>query len=556
MNNVTKLEEAAAALKRKRKASADESSQPPAGRAITGGFAADGRPMILHDNGRQHEILNATGQAIAEADLGVYVHGENLKRLHVAPLDTLVDRPQGALILIDITPPHLAELAGMAAAHMKFDGTLKRDKPIDFPLRQATAYLARGHFPEQRHLAGFSEHPTITLDGRLLDRPGYDADSRLFLAFDHIPGYRTPGRTRDEALQAVELLQEAVSTFPFKEPCDMAAMTALMISGCIRRAMPSAPHVPIISHTPGAGKSLLAETPSLMATGRRPAVLALGPDEAENEKRLAGVMAAGDQFVNADNIEHKVGGVILNQSATQPWVRLRLLGGKDMYTLPTNFTLTMTGNNIQVVGDYKRRVAPVRIDPKVERPELRRFERNHVDYVLKKRGELLTAALTIPLAYMAAGCPDVGLTPFGSFEEWDRLVRRPLVWLGNPDPLAASAEMRDADPDLESLRQFMTECLTLYKQQDFTAADVVADAMETMREATGKSTGIAIRPALRDAVRTVCRDKPSSSSLGYWLRCHRDRIVDDLCIVRSGNDKHSKVARWRIQSAGDAGYCG
>lgn len=552
MSNITNLESAAAELKKKR-----QGTRSPTGRAITG-FAPDGRPLILHDNGRQHEILNATGQAIADADLGVYVHADKLKRLHVAPPDASakVDRPQGALILVDITPPHFAELAGIAAAHQKFDATLKDDKPIDFPMRQAAAYLARGYFPEQRVLAGFSEHPTITPAGRLLDRPGYDEASGLFLAFDRIPGYRTPSATREAAIEADAILKEAISTFDFKEESDRTAAQALIITGCIRRGLPTAPHSPINAPTPGAGKSLLAETAPLIATGRRAPVLALGPDEAENEKRIAGILAAGDEFANIDNVESKMGGVILNQIATQPQVRLRLLGSKEMITFPTNLTVTMTGNNIQIYGDYKRRVAPIRIDPKVERPELRRFERNHIDHVLNRRGELLTAALTIPLAYIAAGCPDVGLTPFGSFEEWDRLVRRALVWIGNPDPLAASAEMRDNDPELESLRQFMTECLTIYKQQDFTAADVVADAMETMREATGKSTGIAIRPALRDAVRTVCRDKPSSSSLGYWLRCHRDRIVDGLCIVRSGDDKHSKVARWRIESAGDAGNCG
>lgn len=103
----------------------------------------------------------------------------------------------------------------------------------------------------------------------------------------------------------------------------------------------------------------------------------------------------------------------------------------------------------------------------------------------------------------------------------------------------------------------MAECAAIYKDSSFTAADVVGDAMETLREPGGKSTGVPIRPALRDAVRIVCRDKPSSNQLGYWLRAHRDRIVDGMYIERAGDDSHAKVVRWRVVStAGDAGDCG
>lgn len=217
-----------------------------------------------------------------------------------------------------------------------------------------------------------------------------------------------------------------------------------------------------------------------------------------------------------------------------------------MTSVPTNTFLAATGNQIQIRGDLKRRVCMIRLDAHDERPERRKFSRNHLEYVAANRGELIRAALTIPLAYLAAGTPDVQIHPMGGFEVWDRLVRRPLVWLGFPDPLASSESLRDADPELEAMRQFMIECSLIYKDEPFTAADVVADAMETEREVNGKSTGIAVRPALRDAVRVVCRDKASSSALGYWLRAHRDRIVDGMRIEHAGEHGRSKVSRWKV----------
>jgi putative DNA primase/helicase len=257
-------------------------------------------------------------------------------------------------------------------------------------------------------------------------------------------------------------------------------------------------------------------------------------------------------------MERDLGGDVPCQMATQAALRLRPLGTSNTISVPTNAFLAGTGNNVGGKGDIKRRLVLIRLDAKHERPEHRRFTRNHLEYVAANRGRLIRAALTIPLAYLAAGAPDVGIAPLGGFDLWDKMVRRPLVWLGLPDPLAGSEELRGSDPDIEAHQQFMVEALATYNKSAFTAADVVADAMETQREtATGKSTGIAIRPALRDAVRAVCRDKPSSNQMGYWLRSHRDRIVDGMRIERVGADSVSKVARWRViappSTTGDRG---
>lgn len=51
-------------------------------------------------------------------------------------------------------------------------------------------YLARGHYPHLRPLASFLECPTVTPNGRLIDQPGYDSDTGLYLAFGR-SGYGT-----------------------------------------------------------------------------------------------------------------------------------------------------------------------------------------------------------------------------------------------------------------------------------------------------------------------------------------------------------------------------
>lgn len=536
---------------------------PAGGRAVTG-FTSAGRRFIRHDAGRQPEVLDAIGLALGEAtNLNLFDHGGRLTRIYVTErtADGAIHRPKGALVLHQVDATHLGELATSAAVHEKYDSRSGEDKLIDCPRRAAEAYVARGYHKEIRPLYGFSETPLVTADGGLIDTPGYDVGTQIFLALDgRIADYKSPPRrpSREDAIRATtDVLLAAVETFPFVSENDRAGALAAIITAVECRVLPARPMFPITAPTPGTGKSLLADTFAIIACGRQASVLSLGHDDAEAEKRLGGAYLAGDQVINIDNVERSIGGDLLCQATSQSSLRLRPLGSSGMLSVPTNSMLLATGNNIQIRGDLKRRVCMIRLDAKQERPEHRKFSRNHLEYVAAHRGALIRAALTIPLAYMAAGAPDLDLPPLGGFDLWDKLVRRPLVWLGLPDPLAASEGLRESDPDLENMRQFLFECTALYKSASFTAAEVVADAVETLRDASGKSTGVPIHAALRDAVRAVCRDKPSSSQLGYWLRAHRDRISDGMYLTRDGADGHAKVTRWKVVStAGDAGDCG
>jgi putative DNA primase/helicase len=125
----------------------------------------------------------------------------------------------------------------------------------------------------------------------------------------------------------------------------------------------------ITAPSPGTGKTLLCETLAIVATDRRASVMSLGHDDAEFEKRLGGVLLAGDAVISIDNIERALRGDLLCQIATQQFVRLRPLGGSGMLNVPTHALLVATGNNLAIIGDLKRRVLMVRLDAHTERPE-------------------------------------------------------------------------------------------------------------------------------------------------------------------------------------------
>jgi putative DNA primase/helicase len=505
---------------------------------------ANGRHVIRHDNGKLPEIVDALEVALAGApELNLYRHASRLAVVYQASeaTDGAVRRPAGAIMVHPVEAAHLVELAGRAASHEKHDARANADRPCDCPRRVAEAFLARGHWPKLADLTGFVETPLRALDGRLIDQPGYDATSGLFCAFTEIPGYLRPLEkpSQADALRAAERIKGLFANFPFVDDADKTAMLAGILTAILRRVLPAAPMFCITAPTPGTGKTLVCESFAIVATNRRASVLSLGHDDAETEKRLAGVLLAGDAVISVDNIERPLKGDLLCQVATQQFVRLRPLGGSGMLNVPTHALLIATGNNLAVIGDLKRRVLMIRLDAQTERPEQRTFNRDHLAEITARRGEIITDALTICGAYLTAGEPKIdGLFGFGGFEQWDRMVRRPLVWLGLPDPLLPAEGLRDQDPDLEAMRLLFTAWRR-----------VVADGM-AVTAAELLNMGGAINQDLHDALQLVCSEKANGRRLGFWLRSHRNRIVDSLQLLHAGADGHAKVAKWKVAKCG------
>lgn len=504
-------------------------------------------PVIHHVAGELPAILDQLGKALATVE-NLFVWSGRLVRLHrltTTTCSSALTRPEGLVILVEVDAAHLQEVAGRAALHMKYDGRSGEYRTCDCPIKVAQNYLARGFWPERRLLLGMVQGPTLTRDGRPITKPGFDEASGIFAAFDpaDLPGWRhLPSRPDAEAAKAAaEALLELIETFPFVEPADRSAALAAIITALLRRSLPASPLMGITAPAPGSGKTFLAELVSVIATGQRPAVLSLGHDEAEDEKRLAGALMAGDLIILIDNVSRPLNTDLLNQVCSQPFVRLRPLGGSAMVSVSTAAQLMATGNGLSIVGDMKRRTVLVRLDAKLERPELRNFATDPMQRALAERGRYIHAALTIPLAYLAAGAPDVRVAPFGSFGDWDRLVRRALVWLGFADPLAGAEILREHDPDLEAARLLLSAWHAAFGSRPVAATEVIRAALETTPMGADY-----VRPELREALQLICFEKITARRLGNWLRVNRDRIVDGMRPTYVGEDRKTKVARWSV----------
>ena len=361
-----------------------------------------------------------------------------------AALDSL---PLGALRLCELTAPWLTERFATVAKWRRWSETAQEWKAIDPPEQYAKTYLAKVGQWKAPVLTGIVECPTLRRDGSLLTASGYDPESGLYVDYAGAAISVPDQPTRADALAALEALKEPYSEFAFADPAmGLSIALSATLTAIVRRSLRTAPLFAFDAPVMGAGKGLLVKIASLIATGRPAPLLSQGQDEAEAEKRLGSLLLAGVSMINLDNIERPVGGELLCSMLTEPVCNPRILGKSESPEMPCNLTMFATGNNIQFVGDMVRRVLICRIDPGVERPDARTFQRNLNEWVPANRARLLSAALTVLRAYIVAGKPAQPITPYGSFEEWSGLVRSALVWLGETDPCLSRAALERRCP--------------------------------------------------------------------------------------------------------------
>jgi hypothetical protein len=296
------------------------------------------------------------------------------------------------------------------------------------------------------------------------------------------------------------------------------ALTAL-----VRGVMPTAPLHLIRAHASGTGKSYVVDIIAAVATGRLcPVITTTTSNEEEVEKRLGSIVLSGAAITSADNCTRDLGGELLCQLAERPLVRIRILGRSEMPECECHTTILATGNNITLKGDMVRRGLVCNLDTLEEQPELRQFRRDPLQAVLSDRGPYVAAALTVIRAYLAAGAPRVCGT-IGSYADWSRMVRAPLIWLGQPDPVESMNAARIEDPERSDIREFFLLWVDeLNLDERYTTARILEVANEPM------SSGDYNRRPLKELLLRVAGERNgkeiSAGRLGWWLRRISGRV--------------------------------
>jgi putative DNA primase/helicase len=467
--------------------------------------------------------------ALMMSDVPLFRRGDHLVTPAVREVDGADGQRTMTALLKDVRVEYLREFMNRAA---RFEGYNIRNRawfPTQPPKFIADLILARSPEWRFREIAGILTAPTLDPNGRLLAEPGYDPVTRLF--FTELPTLPKIAEAPDKgaAMQALAELTALLTGFDFiDQPSRAVALSAILTLVC-RGALPSAPMHAISAPTPGSGKSYFFDIASVIATGRRCPVITPGRHTDEMEKRIGGVVLAGQPCVSLDNVTGVLSSALLCQILERPRVMIRLLGSSALVEIEARVTWFATGTNLRIVDDLTRRTLLGRIDTGLERPELRHFANDPVATAMRERGRYIAHCLTIVRAYIAAGQPG-RLPRLASYETWSDFIRSALVWLGAADPCDTIGQMRENDPDLQD-RRAVFEAWPAYDKA-YRVAELI-----TLCDPQGDMFKTEAGRMLADALQAVAPGTKGGiepTMLGKWLGANKDRILDGKKLVQSG----------------------
>lgn len=434
-------------------------------------------------------------------------------------------------VLRPIVPSNLDYmLTKNGATFVRYDMKRKKNVPTDPPEKILRGLLERGHWGFPR-VVGIINAPTMRPDGTILDQPGHDATTQLWLSPDtNLAVCVPPEPTKEEAAAALGRLNALLDGFPFVSDLDRSVALAALLTAVLRGGFDVAPMFLFLAHTAATGKSYLVNLISTLVHGRPCPVITASGNKEEMEKRLGALLLAAAPMISLDNLSENVEGDLLCQITEQPLVKVRILGKSETPECEWRGVMFGTGNNVTYAGDMTRRGLTCNLDAKVERPETRAFKFDPIERVLANRSGFIADALIIARAYFLDATKNINCDPLGSYGGWSRFVREPLIWLGQPDPVASMEEARVNDPERSAAVAFVGQWKAhLEIGKGLTVAQIIQCACETKE---GVAFGLGrefefVRPEFNSLLSEKCplsRGQVDPMRLGKWLSNIRGQV--------------------------------
>lgn len=426
-----------------------------------------------------------------------------------APVRLAHDQQQGGIVAHPLTPEGvIREAHGVSRPYsVRERKDSVQQVNVALPKAAALMYLDwRGEWGLPA-LNGIASAPLLDEAGGIVSAKGYDPNTGMFC--ENVPdlsGLVPDQPTRAQAMAALLVLRRALRTFAFKDamtvPADdpdappvvdlqrdpeadeSAALHGLLTALC-RPSLDLAPGLLIraaLQSGAGTGKGLLARTLCAIAYGRAPGAVTAGGTGEEFEKRIGAELMGGGPVLFLDNLNsHALRSETLASAITERPSRVRVLGKSVMVTLNATAFIVLTGNGLHATEDLARRFLTCELDAKREDPEARRFRGDLLADVRARRAVLLAAALTVWRWGRRAGKGEIapGL-PLGSFAQWCRWVRDPLLTLGCRDPAARVVEAKQRDQRRQQTAELFDAWHRAYGSTPKRAAELHGDVLQLL----------------------------------------------------------------------------
>jgi hypothetical protein len=516
------------------------------------------RPVVQVPAGQLPATVDAAEAILIESDRNLYEFGDQVVRPARAPIKIADSKTTIGLRLVPVRLHHMIERFTRCIEFRKFYKKERQWVPVDCPEAVAKTYLERVGLWRLPKLTALSSCPLLLREGRIVERPGFDARSGILfdpqgIAFPPVP--TTP--SQDDARLALADIKALFREFPFVDDRARSVLLSALLTSVSRLAYDFAPLHGFDAPVAGTGKSKLVNCCVILVNGHECPVISQGDDETEFEKRLGAELLEGSRMISIDNCDLPLGGPLLCQTATQHFIKVRVLGFSKSVLIVNSAMLFATGNNLKLYGDMLRRGLICRLDAGEERPELRTFEQEDPEHVLKReRGRYAVAALTVLRAYIVAGQP-IRRQPLGGFEGWSELVRNALIWLGEDDPVETIETARAEDPERQHLEAVVIQWHAVLADRSVTTQAVIDEARAmTLERGTGPDytdRHVFVRPEFRNALLDVAgeRGRISPPRLGTWIGRNKHKVVGKHRLAVD-TDRGGR-GRWKLETLDDDG---
>jgi putative DNA primase/helicase len=503
-------------------------------------------PTVIYEDGEiVRMVREAEAHLFAAPHLSVYQRGSLVQPYQNEYLDANGNVTHSAG-LVTMTPSALMKLLASSANYIKWVqsankglGAYKKIRPPDKLVE--TVLYDRVDWPFDT-VKGVLSCPTMRPDGSLLTTPGYDAATRYFLmtpstlVVPEIPDKPSKNDARAALIRLLGLLE----SYPFVNAPSKAVALCILMTQVLRCAMPISPMLAVSAKAPGTGKSHLVDLGATVAIGRPCPSMGAGKDEKETEKEINTMLLSGVPGFSIDNVSRDVESDLLNRATSQTHLMIRIFGKLEQIEVENSVVVYMTGNNLAVINEQRRRTVRCEMDAGLENPERRDFDGDPINIVLADRGRFVADVLTIARAYHVSGattCP----YPFNGFAAWSHFVREPLIWLGQADA-CDTVDMTEKDDPVTMRLHAMVEgwwnCL----------GAVPTTAAAAVSRANLEADQNGFYDVLKEQFPVKGGAGVDTTRLGHWLRKFSGRVSNGKRFIRDDGATGGSV-RWKIEYA-------
>jgi len=488
-------------------------------------------------------------KALIAARAPIYVHMGGLVRPH---------RDADGVALTPIDVHHMRDLVSRVVQYEQTvagarRGT-RRSLPHDPPRSDIEALLSRRaewRFPV---IDGCWATPLLRPDGRIHTEDGYDPETRLYLAglppMDPIDDV-----TEDDARRALDDLLDLLGEFRFAEDegdaeVSRAVALSAVMTAVLRPAMRVAPLHAIVGADFGCGKTYAATLCAAVAGDRDPAVVAATADSSELDKRVVALLLRSAPAIILDNLNWALDCAVLAQAVERPVITVRRLGKSESVTTRATCTWYVTGVSPTFGADLCRRTVVCRLAARDG--QTRKYRRDPLREITGDpavRGRYVRDVLIIAAAYLRHGTPGLSeLEPLLSYDDWTRLVRGPLTWLGMADPVESTRRLEQDDPYVQTVGELLQAWRKCFPRGEAITVSEILDTLERWRfEAPSYRRMERAILDLFDGKKSSIKDI-SPRALSKKLAKIKGRAVWGYRLVMERPEHyHDNIARWRVE---------